>query len=163
MATSLKDDIFNLNNEHFERFINDVQVQLSISKLNNNELKVLSKILNSYSYDNYDISLMVVSIINNISNYSELINSINVENISEHDLKDLISVIQLPNNEYKITNMNELRIYDTLKKQVFVNNFNSYMMSSITALTSIKRFSYSIRHKCLRISSISIFMTKYIY
>ena len=130
LATSLKDDIFNLNKEHFERFINDVQVQLSISKLKNNELKVLSTILNSYSYDNYDISLMVVSIINNISDYSELINTINIESISEHDLKDLISVIQLPNNEYKITNMDELRKYDILKKQAFVNNFNSNDLNS---------------------------------
>ena len=125
LATSLKDNIFNLNNEHFERFINDVQVQLSLSKLNNKELSVLSSILNKYSYENYDVSLMIVSIINNISSYTELINSINIENISEQDMKKLISVIQLPNNEYRITNIDELEKYDLLKIQSFANNFNS--------------------------------------
>lgn len=34
LASSLKDKVFNFNKEHYERFINDVEVQIAISKLN---------------------------------------------------------------------------------------------------------------------------------
>ena len=125
LATSLKDNIFNLNKEHYERFINDVEVQISISKLNDKELLILSKVLNLYNYKEYDISSMVVNVINNISNYQELVNSLNLENVSEQDLRNLVSVLQLPNNQYQINNVESLQSYDKLKKQLFVNNFNS--------------------------------------
>ena len=125
LATSLKDNIFNLDEEHYERFINDVEVQIAISKLNDSELAVLSKTLNIYNYKDYDISSMVVNIINNISNYQELINSLDIENISEQDLRKIVSVLQLPDNQYQINNIESLQNYDVLKKQFFVNNFNS--------------------------------------
>lgn len=125
LATSLKDNIFNINNEHYERFINDVEVQMSISKLNEKELTVLSKVLNNYNYKEYDISSMVVNVINNIGNYQELIDSLNLENLSEQDLRKLVSVLQLPDNQYQINNIESLQNYDGLKKQSFVNNFDS--------------------------------------
>ena len=125
LATSLKDKIFNLNKEHYERFINDVEVQMSISKLNDKELTVISKILNIYNYREYDISSMVVNIINNISNYQELVNSLNLENAKEQDLRKLVSVLELPDNQYQINNFESLHYYDKLKRQFFVNNLNS--------------------------------------
>lgn len=125
LATSLKDNIFNLNKEHYERFINDVEVQMSISKLNDRELIVLSKILNIYNYKEYDISSMVVNVINNFSNYQELVKSLNLSNVSEQDLRKLVSVLQLPNNQYQINNLESLQNYDKLKRQFFVNNFYS--------------------------------------
>lgn len=125
LATSLKDNIFNLNKEHYERFINDVEVQMSISRLNDKELIILSKVLNLYNYKEYDISSMVVNIINNISNYRELVDSLNIENVSEQYLRNFVSVLQLPDNQYKINNIESLQSYDILKKQFFVNKFNS--------------------------------------
>lgn len=125
LATSLKDNIFNLNKEHYERFINDVEIQMSLSKLNEKELTVLSKVLNIYNYKEYDISSMIVNIINNISNYQELVNSLNLENISEKDLRKLVSVLQLPDNQYQVNNIESLQNYDKLKKQFFANNFNN--------------------------------------
>lgn len=125
LATSLKDNIFNLNKEHYERFINDVEVQMSISRLNDKELTILSEVLNIYNYKEYDISSMVVNVINNISNYQELVNSLNIENITEQDLRKLVSALQLPDNQYKINSIESLQSYDILKKQFFVNNFNS--------------------------------------
>ena len=119
LATSLKDNIFNLNKEHYERFINDVEIQMSISKLNNKELNVLSNILNIYNYKDYDISSMIVNVINNISNYQELINSLNMENVSEQYLRKLVSVLQLANNQYQINDINSLQNYDALKRQYF--------------------------------------------
>ena len=125
LATSLKDNIFNLNKEHYERFINDVEIQMSISKLNNKELNVLSNILNIYNYKDYDISSMIVNVINNISNYQELINSLNMENVSEQYLRKLVSVLQLANNQYQINDINSLRNYDALKRQYFINNYSN--------------------------------------
>ena len=130
LATSLKDDIFNLNKEHFERFINDAEVQISISKLNNKEVMLLSKILNIYNYKEYDISSMIVNIINNINNYQELINSLDLENILEQDLRKLVGVLQLPDNEYQVNNIESLQNYDRLKHQFFVNNFNNNLVTN---------------------------------
>ena len=130
LATSLKDNIFSLNNEHFERFINDVEVQMSVAKLRDKELITLSKILNIYNYKEYDIAPMIVNIINNIGNYQELVNSLDIENTSEQDLRNLVRVLQLPNNQYKINNIDLLQNYDTLKKQYFLNsNFNGLISS----------------------------------
>ncbi len=125
LATSLKDNIFNLNKEHYERFINDVEVQMSISKLNDKELIVLSKILDIYNYKEYDISSMIVNVINNMDNYIELINSLNIENITEQDLRRLVSVLQLPGNQYKINDLDTLHNYEMLKKEFFIRNCNS--------------------------------------
>ena len=124
IATSLKDNIFNINKEHYERFINDVSVQMSISKLDDKELMTLSKILDCYDYKDYDITRMVVNIINNMPNYKELISSIAIENINEKDLKTLVSVLQFSDNKYQINNVEELKNYDNLKKQFFEDNFN---------------------------------------
>ena len=130
LATSLKNNIFNLNKEHFERFINDVEVQMSIAKLSDKELIVLSKILNIYSYKEYDIAPMIVNLINNIGNYQELVNSLDIENISEQDLRKLVSVFQLSNNQYQINDINLLQNYDVLKKQYFVNNYSEGLVPS---------------------------------
>lgn len=130
LATSLKTNIFNLNKEHFERFINDVEVQMSVAKLNDKELIVLSRILNTYSYKEYDIAPMIVNVINNIGNYQELVNTLDIENISEQDLRKLVSVLQLPNNQYQISDINSLQNYDALKKQYFINNYSNGLIAN---------------------------------
>lgn len=119
LATSFKDEIFNLNEEHFERFINDVDVQILLSKLSDKELLILSKILVTYNYKDYDISYMVVSILKNINGYSELINSLVLNAITSEDIKLLVAVLQIPGNPYKINNVNELRNYSDLKRRFF--------------------------------------------
>src|SRR5574344_98773 len=124
LATSLKSNIFNINKEHYERFINDVEVQINISKLNDMELTILSKILDIYDYNEYDISSMIVNVIKNIKNYQELINSLNIENISKQDLRKLVSILQLPDNQFQIKNIDSLQSYGQLKKESFVNNYN---------------------------------------
>lgn len=137
IATSLKNNIFSLNTEHFERFINDVEIQMAISKLDDKELAFLSKILNIYNYKDYDISPMIVNIINNINNYHELIHSLDLENIAEYDLRKLVSILQLPNNQYQIKNLSTLQNYDNLKKQYFVNNYSNSLISSKDNLLKI--------------------------
>lgn len=124
LATSLKDNIFNINEEHYERFINDIDIQMSISKLNDKELLILSNILNIYNYKEYDVSHMIVNIINNINNYQELVDSLDIQNVSEQDLRILVSVLQLPDNKYQINNLNHLHNYNVIKREHFINNFN---------------------------------------
>lgn len=119
LGSSLKNEIFVLNKEHFERFINDVNVQILLSKLSEKELRVLSVILNLYNYDEYDLSQMVIHILNNINDYEFLINSLETEKLNESDLKNLIEVIQLPNNEYNIKSKNDLENYYSKKRQLF--------------------------------------------
>ena len=130
LPTSLKDNIFNFNKEHYERFINDVEIQISISKLNEKELRILSKILDLYNYKDYDISSMIINIINNIGNYQELIDSLNLDNLSTQDLRKLVAILQLPNNQYEINDIESLQNYDNLKKQAFFNNFSSNDLNS---------------------------------
>lgn len=142
LATLLKDNIFNLNKEHYERFINDVEVQMSISKLNDRELIILSKILNIYNYKDYDVSSMVVNIINNISDYQKLVNSLDLSTISERDLRRLVSVFQNPNNQYKINNLESLQNYDKLKRQFFINNF--YLNDLITNKDGLLKVLFNI-------------------
>ena len=125
LATSLKDKIFNLNSEHFERFINDVEVQISLAKLNNNELDVLSKILDIYNYEEYDISLMIVNVLNNIGHFHELIDSLNLDNVSEQDLRKLVAILQFSNNQYEIKSLRSLHRYDEIKKAIFEKKFGT--------------------------------------
>lgn len=125
LASSLKDKVFNFNKEHYERFINDIEVQIAISKLNDKELTVLSRILELYNYKDYDISSMIVNIINNISNYQELINSLNINNISEQDLRNLVGVLQFSYNQYQINNITSLQNYNNLKRKYFIDNYSN--------------------------------------
>lgn len=124
LATSLKDKVFSLNKEHYERFINDVEIQMSISKLNEKELIILSKVLNLYNYKDYDISSMVVNVINNIGEYKELINSLDIDNVPEQDIRNLVGVLQLSHNQFQINDISSLQNYNNLKKQYFINNYS---------------------------------------
>lgn len=124
LATSLKDKVFNLNKEHYERFINDFEIQMSISKLNEKELIILSKVLNLYNYKDYDISSMVVNVINNIGDYKELINSLDIDNVPEQDIRNLVGVLQLSHNQFQINDISSLQNYNNLKKQYFINNYS---------------------------------------
>lgn len=128
LASSLKNNIFSLNSEHFERFINDVDVQLSLSKLSERELSLFSKILDLYSYDEYDISQMIVNVINNMNDYSALLNSINIEELNKQDIRNLVGLFQLPNNQYNITDKEELQKYFDIRKNYFEQNFNSNIL-----------------------------------
>ncbi len=142
ISTSLKENIFNLNKEHYERFINDVEVQMYLSKLNDKELLVLSKILDNYNYKDYDITLMIVNILKNISSYQELINSLEIENLKEEDLKLLISVIQLPNNEFQIINLDSLRNYKNKKQEYLENNINKDNLLKLLFNINLKEAKY---------------------
>lgn len=125
VATSLKDDIFNLGEEHIERFINDISIQMKLEKLNDKENSLLSKILKKYNYEDYDISFMITNILLNIKDYSDLINSLDLSSITEEELRILISIMQLSKNPYSIITINDLKNYRNKKKEFLENNYSS--------------------------------------
>ncbi|MBE5736487.1 MAG: hypothetical protein E7356_03970 [Clostridiales bacterium] len=125
LVSSLRDDIFNLNKNHYERFINHIEIQSDLSQLNNNQVKILSKILNMYSFKDYDLSFAITNIVNNMQDYNELINSIDSDHLTETHIKLLVSVLQNPNNPYQINTLSDLENYTTIKKRSLVSNFNS--------------------------------------
>ena len=124
LGTSFKNNIFNVDKSHFERFINDVEIQQGLAKLSEAELKLISKILDKYSFKDYDVSMMITNIIGNIKSYGELINSIDADNINDEQLALFVSVVQNQHNPYNINTINELKNYTTIKMQYFVDNFN---------------------------------------
>jgi len=111
LGTSLKDDIFNLDNKHLERFVNDVEIQQSLAKLNPTQLRVISKILDSYSFKDYDISSMVTDIIDNIHSYNQLIDSLDLESLTDKQFRNLIRALQNPNNPYNTNTLFDLDNY----------------------------------------------------
>ncbi len=124
LATTLKNNIFNIGNEHLERFSNDISIQIDIAKLNDKESKIFTEILKMYNYEEFDISFMIANILNNISNYKELINSIDLSIMSKEDLKTLVKVLQLSNNQYNIKNIDDLRNYRNKKMEYLKLNLN---------------------------------------
>lgn len=130
LGSSLKDGVFNIDKKHYERLINDVDIQQGIAKLNNAELGLLSKVLDNYSFKDYDISLMVTKVVGNIRQYRELTSSLDMDNITQEQLNQLISVIQNPRNPYQINTAQDLENYSAIKKQFFVDNFNGSDLDS---------------------------------
>lgn len=125
LATSLKDEIFNLNESHFERFINHIEIQKDLAKLNEKQIQTLSLILNNYSYRDYDISTMITNITQNLPSYNNLVNAIDVNKITPEQTKLLVSVLQNANNPYNINSLSELENYTKIKKTALVENFQT--------------------------------------
>ncbi len=124
LGVSLKDGIFNLNKEHYERFINDIEIQMAIAKLDDLELTFFSKILDIYDYQDYDICPMIVNVIDNLHSYYELISSLDLDNLTNDDLRMLVSVLNVAHNPYKINDLTSLRRYHELKERMFISSFN---------------------------------------
>ncbi|MFI3261248.1 MAG: hypothetical protein R3Y13_06020 [bacterium] len=119
IASSLKENIFKLESEHFERFINDVSVQLGILKLSEKENILFNEIIKRYSYKDFELSTMIVEIIKNINYYEQLINKLKIEELTEKDIVTIIKVIKKPENKYNINNIEDIRNYDE-KKKIYV-------------------------------------------
>ena len=125
LPTSLKDNIFNFNHEHFERFINDIDMQKSLAKLDDFELKAVSKILELYDYKDYDVTYMIYNVINNITDYKELIGNLDIDVLKEDDLRKLVAILQFKDNPYKINDLEKLHNYKDIRKNYFESNFKT--------------------------------------
>ncbi len=142
VATSLKNNIFNINSDHYDRFINDIDMQIRIGLLNDKELEVLNKILDAYDYEEYDISLMIIKIIDNIKDYKELINNIDVNSLNIDSIKQLVRVLELPNNQFNINTLEDLNNYNNKKKEYFVNNSNKNSLIKMLFNIDLKEAEY---------------------
>lgn len=129
LATSLKDNIINFSKEHYEKFINDVDIQLLLVKLNDKELTILSKILDNYNYKDYEITEMVFRMISNINDYHELIESLSFDSLDDEILKSLVCVLQFSGNPYEIKDVASLKKLDEIKRDSFLNNYSSNLES----------------------------------
>lgn len=125
LGTSLKDDIFNLNKEHYEKFINDIGIQADIAKLGDSELTVFSEILNNYDYRDFDVAPMVTALVKNMKDYGQLLDSLDPEQLSDNDLRQLVGVLQLPKNQYEVNSLDDLKNYRALKEKYFIDNFDN--------------------------------------
>ena len=130
LGTSLKNGIFNLDKEHYERFINDVHIQAELAKLNDAELSLLSGVLDKYDYKDFDATLMVGNIVSNIKDYSDLVSAFEKEDFSDDELRTLVGVLQLPNNQYQINSVDDLKNYSSIKQRYFIDNFESSDLST---------------------------------
>lgn len=141
LSSLFRDNLFNLNIEHFERFINDIDIQVLLLRLNNKELALLSKILDIYDYCDYEISYMIVNILNNISDYSELINTLDLDEITDYDVRMITAVFQNSGNPYRINNLQLLRDYNNIKRRYFEDtmsdNLNDKKNSLLMTLFNI--------------------------
>lgn len=117
IATSLKYKIFTFPEEHYERFINDVDIQIQLAKLNSKELQIINLIIKQYTYEEYDVSHMIYKITSNIRDYQELINDINLEEITKDHLKKLTIILQQPNNQFNIKTHKDLNNYQIIKQE----------------------------------------------
>ena len=126
IGISLKSPIFTLPEEHYERFINDIEFQMKLAKLTEKELFILSKILVLYDYHEYDISSMVVHVIQNIKDYPELLDSLCLSNLSSDELRDFVCVLQLPGNLFQIHHVEDLKKYSILKKKHLMETYDSH-------------------------------------
>ncbi|MBQ6134685.1 MAG: hypothetical protein IJI60_00010 [Bacilli bacterium] len=126
VGTSFRDSIFQLPEEHYERFINDITIQMEIAKLTDKELSILKKILELYDYQEYDISSMIVNIIQNIKDYPELIDTISANDLSNHEIRSLVSVLQLSKNPFRIHSLGQLENYQEIKRKFFIEEFDNH-------------------------------------
>ncbi len=111
ISTCLKSNIFNLGEEHFERFINDMFVQISLNELNNKELELLKIIISGYNYQEADVTLMINNVIKNMKDYRELVSSLDLQILTSEDIKMLIKIMQFPKNPYEIKNIIDVKNY----------------------------------------------------
>ena len=116
----LKDEFYTLPTHHFERFINDVDIQMSLGSLEKKELEVLSIILNQFDYKEYEVTHMIANIIRNISNYKELIDNLDIPNLTEKKLSSLICLLQHEENIYHITTEIDLETLKEIKQKRYI-------------------------------------------
>ena len=121
IASSLKDELYDVSKEHYERFINDINIQVMISSFNQQEIKVFHKILEIVDYENYDASFMLYKVIKNIQKYSQLINSIDVNLLDTNLVCTLLVVLQDSTNHYVINSFEDLCNFNAIKRHKIGN------------------------------------------
>ncbi len=131
VATMLKDENFNIGEHHYERIINDVSLETTITGLNEKEHAIVNRLFSMTDYKTYDTSFMIRSVIRNISRYSELVNSIDINTISEEEFVNLIRILQNFNNYYEIKSYEELKNFESIKKAKYIDLANSNDINEI--------------------------------
>ena len=106
---------------HLEKIMLYADLQSKLLQMTDNQLKVMSKVFDVLDSDDYDMSGVIVSIINNLSLYDNLINDIDFNKITQDELVRLLSVLSRKDNLYAIACHEDLKEenYNELKKYYF--------------------------------------------
>lgn len=115
-----KDRNYTIPYIHYERIINDREIENLLINLNDKEILIIKNIMSRYNYEDYDISNMIVQIVKNIKNYQSLINSIDLNNLTDEDFKNLVMILQY--NYYNVNNLNDLRNFSNNKNNILLNS-----------------------------------------
>ena len=112
--------------DDIEKIILYPDLQLKLYSLNDNELKLVSKIMSFIDNKEFDLTGILVKVLNNIKNYEELINNINADLISEEEIKKIILIIQKSKNIYDITSYEDLKNINQK-----IDNYFNYIYNKI--------------------------------
>ncbi len=120
MITRMLDtDFFSLDENHFERFINDPLFEIMLIRLNEKEKKIIFRLLNEWDYKTYDIANMVYHAVKNIPLYHELVETFELEQLTNEEFYSLITLLQDKRNYYHVTRKEELSDLNKLKNEKY--------------------------------------------
>ena len=109
-----------INIEYLEKFAVYKDIQIKLLNLSDNEIKLISSLLNLINNEKYDTTAIIFYVLENIKQYSTLIQSIDYATLTQNQLKNLIAVLQSPKNIYNISSITEL------SDQNYQNIINAY-------------------------------------
>ena len=118
-----------LGKEKINVISNFPDIQDKILKLNKNELKAYSKIIESYEKeDDIGWRYLTINILNNISSYNNIISEI--DNFTKKDIESLMLVLQ-NSNTFGLKNLEDLRNYREIKQEKCDEWINDSFSSTI--------------------------------
>lgn len=140
------------NESDMEKIIIYPDLQQKLYKLDEHTLVIISKIMSIINNDKYDLTGVLVKVLNNINTYQNLLDSIDINNSSVEVIKKLILIIQKNKNIYKIESMEDLLDtnleykIDTYYKQI-ENKIrdNSITLEELKESILEKRFGLSLK------------------
>ncbi len=135
-----------------EKIIIYPDLQQKLYKLDEHTLVIISKIISIINNDKYDLTGVLVKVLNNISTYHNLLDSIDINNVTDEVIKNLILIIQKNKNIYNIESMDDLlninleSKIDTYYKQI-ENKIrdNSITLEELKESILEKRFGLSLK------------------
>lgn len=109
--------------KHLEKIMLYPELQFKLINMSDVQLRVMSKVFDLLDSDSYDLSGVIVEIINNLSLYEELIKDIDFDKINDNELVRLLTVLSRKDNLYGISKSEDLELdnYKKLKQKYFAN------------------------------------------
>ena len=120
--------------DDIEKIILYPDLQLKLYSLNDKELKIISKIMPLINNTEYDLTGIIVKVLNNMNIYKDLLDSIDYEKLSEEEVKQLILIIQKNKNIYSINSYEDLKDIDLKMNNYYNDIYNKIKNNNISIL-----------------------------